>query len=153
MTDARPVATNREAYHNFFILETFECGVALTGTEVKSIREGRCNLKDSYCLVRQNEAWLFNAHISPYSHGNRENHMPTRTRKLLLHRKEIDRLSSKSQEKGLTIVPTKMYLKNGKIKVEIGLAKGKKLHDKRETERRREIDREVRTVIKQKNRE
>jgi len=153
MTDTRAIATNREAYHNYFILETLECGVQLTGTEVKSIREGRCNLKDSYCLVRDNEAWLFNAHISPYSHGNRENHQPTRTRKLLLHRSEIDRLSSKSQEKGLTIVPTKMYLKNGKIKVEIGLAKGKKLHDKRETERRREVDREVRTMLKQKNRE
>jgi len=153
MTDTKAVATNREAYHNFFILETFECGVALTGTEVKSIREGRCNLKDAYCLVRDNEAWLYNAHISPYSHGNRENHTPTRTRKLLLHRSEIDRLFSKSQEKGLTIVPTKMYLKNGRIKIEIGLAKGKKLHDKRETERRREVDREVRAMIKNKNRE
>jgi SsrA-binding protein len=152
MTEEKPVATNREAYHNFFILETYECGVALTGTEVKSIREGRCNLKDSYCLVRNQEAWLFNAHISPYSHGNRENHEPTRTRKLLLHRTEIDRLSSKSQEKGLTIVPTKMYLKGGRIKVEIGLAKGKKLYDKRETERRREVDREVRAMIKQRSR-
>jgi SsrA-binding protein len=124
----------------------------LTGTEVKSVREGRCNLKDSYGVVRGGEAWLMNAHISPYSHGNRENHEPTRTRKLLLHRSEIDRLLSRAQEKGLTIVPTRMYLKKGRIKVELALAKGKKLYDKRETERRRETDREVRAMIKERSR-
>lgn len=153
MTSDKVVATNREAYHNYHVLETYECGIALTGTEVKSIRGGRCNLKDSYALIREGEAWLFNAHISPYSHGNRENHEPTRTRKLLLHKAEIDRLLGKSQEKGLTLVPTKMYFKNGRIKLELAVAKGKKLYDKRETERRREADREVRAVMKEKGRE
>src|SRR5262245_17600945 len=105
MADDKVVATNREAYHNYNIIETYECGIALTGTEVKAIREGRCNLKDSYGIVRNGEMWLLNAHISHYSHGNRENHDPSRTRKLLLHRSEIDRLASKVQEKGLTIIP------------------------------------------------
>ncbi|HXG65470.1 MAG TPA: SsrA-binding protein SmpB [Blastocatellia bacterium] len=144
------VATNREAYHNYHILETYECGIALTGTEVKSIREGRCNLKDSYAQMRQGEAWLLNAHISPYSHGNRENHDPTRTRKLLMHKSEIERLAGKAQERGLTLVPTKLYLKNGRVKVELAVAKGKKLYDKRETERRREADREARAAMKSK---
>ncbi len=152
MTSEKVVATNREAYHNYHILETYECGIALTGTEVKSIREGRCNLKDSYGQVRDGEAWLFNAHISHYSHGNRENHEPTRTRKLLLHKAEIDRLLGKTQEKGLTLVPTRLYFKNGRIKLELAVGKGKKLYDKRETERRRESDREVRAAMKEKNR-
>ncbi|HKG21782.1 MAG TPA: SsrA-binding protein SmpB [Blastocatellia bacterium] len=152
MTSEKVVATNREAYHNYHILETYECGIALTGTEVKSIREGRCNLKDSYGQVRDGEAWLLNAHISPYTHGNRENHEPTRTRKLLLHKAEIDRLLGKTQEKGLTLVPTRMYFKNGRIKLELGVGKGKKLYDKRETERKRESDRELRAAIKEKNR-
>lgn len=153
MSNEKVAATNREAYHSYHILETFECGIALTGTEVKSIREGRCNLKDSYGMIRQGEAFLLNAHISPYSHGNRENHEPTRTRKLLLHKAEIHRLAGKVQEKGLTLVPTRMYLKNGRIKIELALAKGKKLYDKRETERRREADREARAVMKGKLRE
>jgi SsrA-binding protein len=152
MANEKVVATNREAYHNFHILETIECGIALTGTEVKSIREGRCNLKDSYGQIRQGEAWLLNAHISPYSHGNRDNHEPTRTRKLLLHKKEIDKLSGKAQEKGLTLVPTKMYFKNGRLKLELAVAKGKKLYDKRETEKRREADREARAILKERNR-
>ena len=152
MTNDRVVATNREAYHNFHILETHECGIALTGTEVKSIREGRCNLKDGYAQIRGSEAWLLNVHISPYSHGNRDNHEPTRSRKLLLHRAEIDKLAGKVQEKGLTLVPTKMYLKNGRVKLEIGIAKGKKLYDKRETERKREADREARAMIKERSR-
>ena len=152
MANDKVVATNREAYHNFHIMETLECGIALTGTEVKSVREGRCNLKDSYGQVRQGEAWLLNAHISPYSHGNRENHEPTRTRKLLLHKKEIDKLQGKAQEKGLTLVPTKMYLKNGRVKIELAVAKGKKLYDKRETEKRREADREARAVMKERSR-
>ena len=152
MANDKVVATNREAYHNFHIMETVECGIALTGTEVKSIREGRCNLKDSYGQIRQGEAWLLNAHISPYSHGNRENHEPTRTRKLLLHKKEIDKLQGKAQEKGLTLVPTKMYLKNGRVKIELAVAKGKKLYDKRETEKRREADREARAVMKERSR-
>lgn len=153
MSSEKVVASNREAYHNYHILETYECGIALTGTEVKSIREGRCNLKDSYGLIRNGEAWLLNAHISPYSHGNRENHEPTRTRKLLLHQAEIHRLAGKAQEKGLTIVPTKMYFKNGRIKVEIAVAKGKKLYDKRETERKREADREARTMMKERGKQ
>jgi SsrA-binding protein len=152
MVNDKVVATNREAYHNFHIMETVECGIALTGTEVKSVREGRCNLKDSYGQIRQGEAWLLNAHISPYSHGNRENHEPTRTRKLLLHKKEIDKLQGKAQEKGLTLVPTKMYLKNGRVKIELAVAKGKKLYDKRETEKRREADREARAVMKERSR-
>ncbi|HWP42296.1 MAG TPA: SsrA-binding protein SmpB [Blastocatellia bacterium] len=152
MSNEKVVATNREAYHNYHIIETHECGIALTGTEVKSIREGRCNLKDSYGQIRQGEAWLLNAHISPYSHGNRENHDPTRTRKLLMHRSEINRLAGKVQEKGLTLVPTRLYFKNGRIKLELAVAKGKKLYDKRETERRREADREARAAIKGRNR-
>ena|SRR5256885_9505465 len=152
MASDKVVATNREAYHNYHILETHECGIALTGTEVKSIREGRCNLKDSYGLIREGEAWLLNTHISPYSHGNRENHDPKRARKLLLHKAEIEKLSSKAQEKGLTLIPTKLYFKQGRIKVELAVAKGKKLYDKRETERRREADREARAVLKEKNR-
>src|SRR3989442_7403814 len=152
MSTERSLATNREAYHNYHILETHECGIALTGTEVKSIREGRCSLKDGSAQIRAGEAWLMNAHISAYSHGNRENHDPTRARKLLLHRSEIDKLAGKVQEKGLTIVPTKMYLKNGRIKVELAVAKGKKLYDKRETERRREDDRETRRAIKERSR-
>jgi len=152
MVNDKVVATNREAYHNFHIMETVECGIALTGTEVKSVREGRCNLKDSYGQIRQGEAWLLNAHISPYTHGNRENHEPTRTRKLLLHKKEIDKLQGKAQEKGLTLVPTKMYLKNGRVKIELAVAKGKKLYDKRETEKRREADREARAVMKERSR-
>jgi SsrA-binding protein len=152
MTTDKVVATNREAYHNFHILETHECGVALTGTEVKSAREGRCNLKDGYAQIRKQEAWLMNVHISPYAHGNRENHEPTRARKLLLHRSEIDKLAGKVQEKGLTLVPTKMYLKNGRLKIELAVAKGKKLYDKRETEKRREADREARAMLKERSR-
>jgi SsrA-binding protein len=109
-------------------------------------------LKDSYGLIRNGEAWLLNAHISPYSHGNRENHEPLRTRKLLLHKSEIERLMGKAQEKGLTLVPTKMYFKNGRIKVELAIARGKKLYDKRETERRREADREARAMMKERSR-
>ena len=149
MTSDRVVATNREAYHNYHIIDTYECGIALTGTEVKSIREGRCALKDAYGQIRKGEAWLLNAHISPYSHGNRENHEPTRTRKLLLNRSEIERLVGKVQEKGLTLVPTKMYLKKGRVKVELAVARGKKLYDKRETEKRREADREARAMMKE----
>ena len=141
-------ATNKKAFHNYFIMEKFEAGISLLGTEVKAIREGRLNLKDSYALVQGGEAFLFNCHISPYSHGNRENHEPTRTRKLLLHQKEIKKLIGKTQEKGLTLVPLRVYLKRGKIKVELGVARGKKLIDKRETMRRKEADREARAAMK-----
>ena len=139
------IATNKKAFHDYFILEKLECGVALLGTEVKSIREGRVNLKDSYALVRGGETFLLNCHISPYSHGNRQNHDPTRTRKLLLHREEIERLIGKTQEKGLTLIPTRMYFKGRNAKVEIALARGKDVRDRRRElkarEQRREIER------------
>ncbi len=142
------VATNKKAFHDYFILEKIEAGISLLGTEVKAIREGRLNLKDSYALVRGGEIFLLHCHISPYSHGNRENHDPTRTRKLLLHEREIRKLIGKTQEKGLTIVPLRVYLKRGLIKVELGVVKGKKLFDKRETERRKEADQEARAAMK-----
>lgn len=143
------IASNKKAYHEYFILEKFEAGLVLVGTEVKSAREGRVNLKDSYALVRNGEAFLLNCHVSPYTHGNRENHDPTRTRKLLLHGEEIRKLIGKTQEKGLTLVPLRVYLKRGRVKVELGVARGKKLHDKRETERRKEADLEARSAMKQ----
>jgi SsrA-binding protein len=142
------IATNKKAFHDYFILEKLEAGVSLVGTEVKAIREGRINLKDSYALIRSGEVFLANCHISPYSHGNRENHEPTRNRKLLLHSGEIRKLIGKTQEKGLTLVPLRVYLKRGKVKFELGVAKGKKLFDKRETERRKEADKEARSALK-----
>jgi SsrA-binding protein len=143
------IATNREAYYHFHILETFEAGLQLVGTEVKSLREGRINLKDAYAIVKDGEGWLLNAHISPYSHGNRQNHDPLRSRKLLLHKAELRKLFNFIQEKGLTLVPTKLYFKNGRVKVEIGVAKGKKLYDKRETEQKRTVERETRAMMKE----
>jgi SsrA-binding protein len=145
-------AANRAAFHEYHISDRYEAGVALTGTEVKSVMGGRVQLKDSYVAVREGEAWLFNAHISPYSHGNRENHDPVRTRKLLLHRREIDKLDETSVKQGMTLVPTRVYLKNGRIKIEIGVARGKKLYDKRETEMRRTVERETRAQLKERNR-
>lgn len=147
----RVIATNREAYHNYFILETFEAGIQLTGTEVKSARAGKVTLKDGYVRVADGEAWLLNVHISPYSHGNRENHEPDRDRRLLLHKREIERLFAKIREKGLTLVPTKFYFKGNLVKCEIGLARGKKLYDKRETVARRDQEREARAAIKARN--
>jgi SsrA-binding protein len=155
MADAKQekvFAANRAAFHEYHISDKYEAGVALTGTEVKSVMGGRVQLKDSYVAVREGEAWLFNAHISPYSHGNRENHDPVRTRKLLLHRREIDRLDETSVKQGMTLVPTRVYLKNGRIKIEIGVARGKKLYDKRETEMRRTVERETRAQLKERNR-
>ncbi len=144
----RLFATNKKAFHDYFILDRLEAGIVLVGTEVKSVRESRINLKHSYALIRQGEPFLLNCHISPYSHGNRQNHDPLRARKLLLHHKEIRKLIGKTQEKGLTLVPLRMYLRRGKIKVELGVARGKKLHDKRETARRKEMDREARAAVK-----
>ncbi len=141
------LSDNRHAGHIYHLLERYEAGLALTGTEVKAAKSGLIQLKDSFAEVQNNEAWLMNAHIGQYSHGNRENHQPTRRRKLLLHRQEIDKLLSKTREKGLTLVPTKMYLKNGRVKVELAVGKGKKLHDKRETERKREMEAEARAAI------
>lgn len=146
------MSDNRYAGHNYHLLERFEAGLALTGTEVKAAKSGKVQLKDAFAEVEGNEAWLLNAHISQYSHGNRENHEPARRRKLLLHRQEIDKLLGKTREKGLTLVPTKMYLKNGRIKLELAVAKGKKLHDKRETERTREMEKEARAAIGQRRR-
>jgi len=142
------LANNRKALHEYFILEKLEAGIVLAGTEVKSAREGKVNLKESYAAVKSGEVYLFGCHMSPYSHGNRENPDPVRTRKLLLHAREIRKLIGKTQEKGLTLVPLRMYLKRGRIKVELGLARGKKLFDKRETERRKEMDREARKAVK-----
>ncbi len=142
------IASNRRAYHDYFILQKIEAGIALTGTEVKSLREGRANLKDSYVTFADGEAFLFGTHISPYTHGNRQNHEPERTRKLLLHRREIDKLRGQVVEKGLTIVPLRLYFKGGKVKAEIAVVRGKKLYDKRETEKRREADREAAAAIK-----
>ena len=147
-TDEKPIATNRKAFHDFHIMDRYEAGVALTGTEVKSLREGKANLKDSYIVFRGGEAFLFGTHISPYTHGNLQNHDPLRTRKLLLHRQEIEKLAALVAEKGLTVVPLRLYFKHGRVKAEIAVVKGKKLYDKRETERRREAEREVAAAIK-----
>ena len=145
----QPIADNRKAFHDYHILETFEAGIALLGTEVKGIREGQANLRDSYARLEKGEVWLFNVHINPYSHRGYVDHDPRRKRRLLLHKHEIRKLIGKTVEKGLTLVPTKMYFKNGKVKVAIALAKGKQDHDKRETLRRREADRETRAAVKE----
>jgi SsrA-binding protein len=142
------IAENRKAFHDYHLLETFEAGVALMGTEVKAIREGRVNLRDSYARVENGEVFLFNVNISPYSHRGYAEHEPLRRRKLLLHRQEIRKLIGKTVERGMTLVPTRLYFKKGRVKVAIALAKGKKEYDKRETERRREADRETRAAIK-----
>jgi SsrA-binding protein len=147
--DSQPIAENRKAFHDYHILETFEAGIALLGTEVKGIREGQANLRDSFARVEKGEVWLFNVHINPYSHRGYVDHDPRRKRRLLLHRAEIRKLIGKTVEKGLTLVPTKMYFKNGKVKVALALARGKQDHDKRETLRRREIDRETRAAVKE----
>jgi len=146
----KPVATNRKAFHDYFIEERFEAGIVLRGTEVKSLRDGRVNLQDSYASARDGEVFLYNCHISPYSHGNIMNHDPTRPRKLLLHKKEINKLMGKTQQKGLTLVPLRIYFsKRGHAKVELGLAKGKKLYDRRDSIKAREAGREVERAIKE----
>jgi SsrA-binding protein len=142
------IAENRKAFHDFHMLETFEAGIALLGTEVKAIREGRVNLRDSFARVEDGEVFLYNVNISPYSHRGYADHEPLRRRKLLLHREEIRKLIGKTVEKGMTLVPTRLYFKNGRIKVAVSLAKGKKEFDKRETIKRREADRETRAAIK-----
>ena len=142
------VATNRKAFHEYHILETFEAGVQLRGSEVKSIREGKASLKQAYILIRKGEAWLRGAHIPAYSHTGFEGHEPVRDRKLLLHKKEIQRINSKLAEKGLTAVPTKLYFKGGLIKLEFGLAKGKKLYDKRDTKKKRDVERDIQRALK-----
>jgi SsrA-binding protein len=143
----KDAAVNRIASHNYFLLEKFETGIALSGTEVKSVRGGQVNLKDAYGLVKDGELWLLNCHIGAYEHGNIYNHAPLRTRKLLVHKEEIRKLIGKTQQKGLTLIPVRMYFKNGRVKQELALAKGKQLWDKRETERRRTADQEAREAI------
>jgi SsrA-binding protein len=147
-SERKVIAQNRKARHNYHILETCETGIMLVGTEVKSLREGRANFKDAYADVRDTEVWLHGMHISPYSHGNINNHDPERDRKLLLHRNEIRRLIGKTKEKGLTLVPLQLYFKRGKVKVELALVKGKKLYDKREAISKREAAREVKRHFK-----
>ena len=142
------LSDNRKAGHDYFLMDRFEAGMVLTGTEVKAAKDGKIQLKEAYAAVLNNEAWLINAHISQYSHGNRENHPPIRNRKLLLHRKEIDKLLVQTRERGLSLIPTRIYLKNGRIKCEVAVAKGKKLHDKRETERARTAEAEARAEMR-----
>jgi len=144
------IAENRKAFHDFHLLETFEAGLVLLGTEVKAIREGRVNLRDSFARVEDGEVFLYNVNISPYSHRGYADHEPLRRRKLLLHRDEIRKLIGKTVEKGMTLVPTRLYFKKGRVKVSVSLAKGKKEFDKRETIKRREADRETRAAIKTK---
>lgn len=152
MTDQLPVkliSDNRQARYLYEILSTYEAGIQLTGTEIKSIRMGRINLRDGYALIRNNEAWLINVHISPYESGGKYfNHEPRRSRKLLLHRKEINKLIGQIEQKGLTLVPLKMYFKGSLVKVTLGVGKGKKLHDKRETVKRRDDQREMARALK-----
>ena len=142
------IAENRKAFHDYHLIETFEAGIVLLGTEVKSIREGRVNLRDSYARVEDGEVFLYNVNISPYSHRGYADHEPLRRRKLLLHRDEIRKLIGKTVEKGMTLVPVRLYYKDGRVKVAVSLAKGKKEYDKRETIKRREADRETRAAVK-----
>jgi SsrA-binding protein len=146
------IAENRKAFHDYHVLDTFEAGVVLLGTEVKAIREGRVNLRDSYAALEGGEIFLFNVHISPYSHRGYADHEPLRRRKLLLHRDEIRKLVGKTVERGMTLVPLRMYFKNGRVKVAVSLVKGKKAHDKREAIKRRETDRETRAAMKERRR-
>ncbi len=145
------VADNRSAGHNYFLGDRFEAGLVLSGTEVKAARAGKVQLKDSYAEIVANEAWLMNVHISHYTHGNIFNHEPVHKRKLLLHRREIDKLLGQTRERGLTLIPTKVYLKNGILKCELALAKGKKFHDKRESERNREMENEAKAALSRRN--
>ena len=147
------LSDNRSAGHDYYLSDRFEAGLVLTGTEVKSARSGKIQLKDAYGEVAGNEAWLVNAHIAHYSHGNLMNHEPVRRRKLLLHRSEIVKLQESTRERGLTVVPTKLYLKKGRIKVELAIGKGKKFHDKRESEREREMKAEAKAALGRRGRD
>lgn len=148
----KALVTNRAAFHEYHVLDRYEAGIALEGTEVKSLRLGQVQLKESYVTVRDGEAWLLNAHVSPYSHGNRLNHDPLRPRKLLLHRSEINKLEEAATLRGMTLIATRIYLKGGRIKCEVSIARGKKNYDKRETEMRRTVDREARAELKERSR-
>jgi SsrA-binding protein len=142
------ITQNKKAFHDYSIEETLEAGILLQGTEVKSLREGKANLRDSYVIVKDGEVFLLNCHISPYSHGNIMNHEPLRTRKLLMHKKEITKLQDKAAQKGYSLIPLKLYFKNSHVKVEVGLARGKKQYEKRETIKKREADREIERAMK-----
>jgi SsrA-binding protein len=146
------IAENRKAFHDFHLLDTFEAGLVLLGTEVKAIREGRVNLRDSFARVEDGEVFIYNVHISPYSHRGYADHEPLRKRKLLLHRSEIKKLIGKTVEKGMTLVPTRLYFKDGRVKVAVSIAKGKKDYDKRETIKKRETERETRAAVKSRGR-
>lgn len=146
--NGKTIVTNRSAFHEYHILEKYEAGIVLRGTEVKSIMEGKIQLKESYVTIKDDEIWLFNAHVSPYKYGNINNHDPLRTRKLLLKRREIEKLRKQIDQKGMTLVVTKVYWNNGRIKFEIGVAKGKKLFDKRETLKRKTIEKETKRQLK-----
>ena len=153
-TNDKKVAVNRKARHDYFILDSFECGIVLTGTEIKSVRAGNLNLKDSYASIENGELWLYGVHISPYEKGTYYNHEPERDRKLLLHRQEIIRLNSKTREKGLTLVPLSVYIKDGKrAKVELGLAKGRTTHDKRDMIADRDAKRDIARAVRGKGRD
>ena len=147
------ICNNKKAYHDYFIEEKYEAGMVLSGTEVKSLRMGKANMNDSFALVRNGEAFLNNLHISPYDFGNRENHDPDRMRKLLLHRKEIVRIYAKIREQGYSVVPLRLYFKDGLVKVEMGLAKGKKLYDKREDMKQKDMSREMAHALKNRNKD
>ena len=142
------ISVNRQAYHDYFVERTIEAGISLVGTEIKSIRDGKVNLRGAYAISRNGELWLENTHIAAYEHGNRYNHEPLRNRKLLLHRREIEQLQAKVATKGLTLIPLKLYLKGGKAKIELGLCRGKKLYDKREAIAERDVKREMERVIR-----
>lgn len=149
---AKVIAVNRKARHDYFVEETYECGIALAGTEVKSLRAGTVNLKDSYCIIKDGELFVIGMHISPYEKGNLFNRDPLRQRKLLMHKREINRLFGLVKQDGYSLIPLSLYFKNSRVKVEMGLCKGKKLHDKRESTARRDADREMDRVIKERNR-
>jgi len=148
MAEEKIVCTNRKATHDYYIEEKYEAGLVLCGTEVKSLRQGRANLKDSYAAIKEGEVYLYNCHISPYSGGNRFNHEPRRTRKLLLHKAQIRKLVGRTVERGYTLVPLRIYFKDGRAKLELALARGKKLYDKRRALKEREVKREIQRVIK-----
>ncbi|NLV86597.1 MAG: SsrA-binding protein SmpB [Clostridiales bacterium] len=147
----KQVAQNRKAFHDYFVLERFEAGIELCGTEVKSIRAGTINLKDSFCTVKDGELFVRSMHISPYEKGNIFNKDPLRSRRLLMHKREIKKLSARIQQEGLTLIPLSVYFKNGRVKLELGLCQGKKLYDKRSTEAKRGADREIERTMKERN--
>ena len=153
MADIKPIASNRKARHDYDLLETIEAGIALTGTEIKSIRAGGAHIREAYARPEKGEMWLYGAHIAPYESGSYQNHEPTRPRRLLLHRKQISEWAAEANEKGLTIVPLSLYLKRGMAKIELGLARGRKQYDKRRAIAKREADREIQRALRERQRE